>query len=452
MAVHPLDSCYTIIIMYKKLLLTFVVVLGFLLFPSVVHGAFTTAEDNVPREPVAGECLVKWRGAKNGSGSYDMFMYKTINPDTFNVLRVSSNSLGFYYTGTYTVYYWNGSAWAVDSDSTMDKFLSTVNFSTSPYTEFLSTCDVRGYSTYTLTSGAHGLPNPWTTTSGELEFPANWMTFYPIPPWENNQGDWLSHHITFKTISPDSRSDRDHLRVGFDDNNCYIYSAGASEHYLRCVTFFYLYDPQVDYGGAQVIESTTSFKISDTTDICGNILASDTPILDGSGDLACNMPTNPIDDIMPPYTGIGWEIPEDDWGTFEFLKDIFKTLFDFFDTSIGFFYTTIRNIVDFFIPDMYMISDFFTTQYNIAVDTFQIQAISQNLEGMFESFIDGIGNSSYSPNISITFHGTTTDILDLDAFKTLYNSSALKGVVTFSLVALCMLQIVSLIRNIISYK
>lgn len=122
---------------------------------------------------------------------------------------------------------------------------------------------------------------------------------------------------------------------------------------LVCNSDFVLYQI-VD--GEKNIYSTSSIEqlmTPDAPDYCTALYKSNYNLLDEEGNPLCKAIINPlIDQLAPPFTGLINFDPDDyDWGTFNFLKEPAKLLFDAIDSVVVWFYGLWRNFLEIIIPN-----------------------------------------------------------------------------------------------------
>lgn len=440
--------------MKSKVLLTALILLGFSLFIFPSKAKAMEFED-IPRMPTTGEEVLQWHHTSSESSEQLLYCVPVENKKLFldntyqsgNKLTPVISSSG---CSEVQRYCYINNQWIEGNTTTCvgTSYAMYIYQVGSLSSTIRSTADVYNYND-TIDYGSNY--NNLDTVPNLLLLNSNWTLAFNISnPNIGFADDWLKYHITFKTISPDTYSNRDHLRVSYlQEENCYIHSESSTSHFLKCQNFL-LFDVNYFGGYPQVINTETSFKISSTSNICENILDSNIQLKFINGSTACNIPENIIDKILPIYEGINWEIPEDSWGAFDFLKEVFKTLFDGLDAMIEFIYNAIRTVVDFFVPDVYIISDFFNAQYNNFVNKFQIEQIIRNIFNLKDAFIEGL-NTSFDPTIETNFHGINTTILDFTEFKNAYDNSIMKDVILVALVLISSFTSFKLVMNILRY-
>jgi len=440
-----------------KQIIPLLVVIAFFTSFKNVNAAFATTIDNMPRMPVGNECIYKSRQKKDFSGAvYDFMLF--IDP-SYGIYRVSSNQLGLSPGSNGQNYYWNGSAWIVDTNTTGEVFdANTVNLLGPTYIDYLATCQVRAYNTASFTQGFYGLPNPYNIVTGQLYLSANWSLIPDSDGSDDLPGiipnpDVFS--ITVKTVSPDTYASETWIRISYTESqSCMLYSATGTDHRILCGVHR-LYRSSTNEI-LSIGAGPTTYYISNSSNVCGNIKTMTENLYDGGGNLACAKPMKTIDAIMPGYTPIEWIAPEADWGILNPLKDVFETMFGLLDTIMAFFYDTMKTVLGFFLPDTYLVQNFFNAQYRSWGEELKIDDVTFIASKISTDFSDGfIARGSYNPDITLSsYHGlTNVKVLDIANFKTyVYNNTMMMSLLVFVLIAATTTGIFSLIKSIITWN
>lgn len=421
------------------------VILSILIFSLVflnnnkVQAAFISSIENAPRTKGTNECMMKVRATRNGINGavYDHIYYFLGGSGQANYLRASSQRLGIWQDPSYVeTYYYNGTNWIADTNTTMDGWdVNTVNMVGPTYADFLSTCAIGGFSNYTLGDWWYGLPNTYAIRTGQLAFNANWALVPDLIGDDEVGGIIINPYlfqITFSTVNPDIHKDEVWVRASYkESNSCIIYSATSTDHRLLCG----IHRLNIESASTtEYLTSTTTYYISSTSNICQNIKSSTEDLVDGSGEVVCYKPNKVIDSLMPSDGLPPFDSSDKDWGAFNWLRGPYDDVMNFFVRISNSAYKLTKNILGFLIPNAYDLQNFFSSMYRTWTEQFNINDIIFVIDFFRTSYSNGYANTSYNPNLPLTMYGNTTTI-NLSSFKTLiFSNSLISNIVQFSMI------------------
>jgi len=425
------------------------VLLLFLVIPIQHVFAYGSNHLELPRQP-SNECVVHyWHNTGTSIGS-EIILYTdkaTTYHDALKITFQSGNKL-VPVNGTYTsnnIYTWDGSAY-VPYTGASTFFYSYIDNSASLATSTLSTCDLIFDPLGSSTNLSTLYGNIGTVVPNQMLLMANWNVGgdFSGEPVGGLNGSVFS--ITFKTVSPDTHASETYLSVSGDNGDfCYIDSVDVDEHYLVCETGSSLYIPSTNTRSDLV--SDTSFLISNSTTICGNILSSSMDIKFDDDSVACVKPSQVIDTILPDGSIPTWTIPGDDWGIFNFAKDVIDFFINtVFIGTVNKAYQTLRAVLDFFLPDFYLIQNFLIANYHNLVLKTNVNQISRFFSDLSETFNFGYAEASPDMSVTVNYHGMSNiKILNLNTFKSAFQSSIMQTFLVFYLTYLVIIGIYNFI-------